>query len=212
MKYYYREHWDENNNDNDDFILSVFFLLQWCGTMGTESQGYVGFDDDCTDDVEELEQKPGRFKTRSKMTLMAWIEIMIFFFSFPFLQWCGTRGSRKPRRWQILTTTAGNTCCVWRQGKLAPVSCCHLVTSLNAARHLKWWPSDWQGFDGRCGGWGERSRKWGVQGAIRGRQEVILSLLWVVLFLLLFISYCHRFFFFFFFFSSSFSSSAYWVH
>ena len=38
MKYYYREHWDENNNDNDDFILSVFFPLQWCGTMGTASK------------------------------------------------------------------------------------------------------------------------------------------------------------------------------
>lgn len=61
-----------------------FFSFQWCGTMGTESQGYVGFDDDCTGDVEELEQKPERFKTRSKMTLMAWIKIMIFFFSFCF--------------------------------------------------------------------------------------------------------------------------------
>lgn len=124
-----------------------FFSFQRCGTMGTESQGYVGSDNDCTDDAEELEQKPERFKIRSKMTLMAWIKIF-FCFSFPSLQWYGTHGSRKPRRWQTLTMTAGNTCCVWRQGKLAPVSCCHLVTSLNAARHLKWWPSDWQGFDG----------------------------------------------------------------
>ena len=82
-----------------------FFSFQRCGTMGTESQGYVGSDNDCTDDAEELEQKPERFKIRSKMTLMAWIKIF-FFFSFPSLQWYGTHGSRKPRRWQTLTMTA----------------------------------------------------------------------------------------------------------
>ena len=36
-----REHWDENNNDNNDLILPGIILLgfyfQLCGTMGTES-------------------------------------------------------------------------------------------------------------------------------------------------------------------------------
>ena len=33
------EHWDENNNDNDDLILSgiILCVFQLCGTMGTES-------------------------------------------------------------------------------------------------------------------------------------------------------------------------------
>lgn len=55
------------------------------------------------------------------------------------------------------------------------------------------------------GDWGGRSRKWGAQGVVRGRQEVILSS-GFFLFCFLFISHCHRFFSFFS------SSSAYWVH
>ena len=65
--------------------------------------------------------------------------------SFCFFQWFGTRGSRKPRRCRTLTMMVGNTCCAWRLGKLPPLSCCHQVTSLNAARRLRWCPSDWQG-------------------------------------------------------------------